>query len=67
MFDLSNEEGRTEYLIDKRKKNIKLFNDILDGKVEEYKNNMNSEVFINDVKRHLKIETDLLNDLINDK
>ena len=66
MFDLSNEEGRKKYLIDKRQKDITLYNNILNGKAEQYKKYMNDEVFIADVKNRLKIDTELLNELLED-
>jgi hypothetical protein len=66
-YDLETEEGRTEYLINLRKRNIKEFEFILQGKHPNYKKYEEDSVFMNDVKRHLEIEKNLLKDLLEDE
>jgi len=60
-------EIRKYELIVLRLKKIKELGLILEGKDLRYKNNMNSYTFIEDVKRNLKMEKDLLEDLLTEE
>jgi len=63
-MDLSTPQGRRDYLIQIRKRNINEFEGILNGTNRQYQKYMHDERFLNDVKRNLEIEKDLLNDLL---
>lgn len=65
-YNLETVEGRKKYLVDLRRENIKKFKQILNGECSEYKKYMNDQTFLNSVRKHLKIEKDLLNDLLKD-
>lgn len=67
MSNLETVEGRTKYLIDLRKKNIKEFESILQGKHPGYKKYESDLVFMDSVRRNLEIEQNLLEDLLEGK
>lgn len=60
---MTTKKERIEKLIKERKNNIKLYENILKGKVSEYKKYMNDNTFITDVTKRLKLEKELLYDL----
>lgn len=65
-YNLKTEEERTKYLIDERRKNIKEFEEILSGKNPNYRYKLDS-VFMNNVRKRLELEQNLLNDLLKNK
>ena len=64
---MENIKGRTQYLISKRRENIEIFEQILAGKCIKYEKYMKDDTFIYDVNRKLKLEKELLTELLKDK
>jgi len=62
-YDMETIEGRTKYLINQRKKDIKKFEAILRGECLEYSRYMKDETFLGSVRLKLKSEKELLLDL----
>jgi len=65
--DLETEEERKVYLINLRKRNIKEFERILEGRHPKYKKYMNDRTFLNSVQKQLEIEGDLLEQLLSEE
>lgn len=65
-FNLDTIKGRYDYLVNERNTKIKELERILQGKDIRYKKYMDSDIFIQSVKKDLEIEKQLLNELLTD-
>lgn len=65
--DLETVEERKVYLVNLRKRNIKEFERILDGKDSRYQKYVNDQTFLKSVQNQLNTERDLLEQLLSEE